>query len=120
MESDPVSPCSARRTFLGPHHPLHVRTFCPATEPATEIPLLTMLLLCRPETWHGPTPHALACETSGRRFVVYRFNPFRAVGLLKHINILLIVRASGWDDLVRTGEADDEHLGRALTRPSFS
>ncbi|KAL7415549.1 major facilitator superfamily domain-containing protein [Mrakia frigida] len=43
-----------------------------------------------PETWHGPTPHDLAKQATGKRFVIYWFHPFRAVALLKMPNILLI------------------------------
>ena len=72
----------------------------------------------RPETWHGPTPHALACEATGRRFVLFCFNPFRAVALLKHINILLIVSSSGWCASRRTSLTLVSR--RASTRPSSS
>lgn len=50
-----------------------------------------------PETWHGPTPHDLAKQATGKRFVIYWFHPFRAVALLKMPNILLIVSAFSYD-----------------------
>ncbi len=51
--------------------------------------LLTLFLL--PETYHGKTPHQIACEERGVRFVPYWFNPFRSVLLLRWPNICMIV-----------------------------
>ncbi|CDZ98104.1 Synaptic vesicle transporter SVOP and related transporters (major facilitator superfamily) [Phaffia rhodozyma] len=51
---------------------------------------LVLIFFFLPETWHGPTPHMLAKQRTGKKFVMYWFNPVRSVGLLRFTNILFI------------------------------
>ncbi|MDN8699339.1 hypothetical protein Q0L83_14275, partial [Staphylococcus aureus] len=52
---------------------------------------LALLTIFFPETSHPPLPHETAKQATGKKFVVYWFNPARSLLLLRYPNISMIV-----------------------------
>ncbi|TXT11164.1 hypothetical protein VHUM_01915 [Vanrija humicola] len=55
---------------------------------------LILLTVFFPETSHPPLPHDTAKKATGKKFVVYWFNPARSLLLLRYPNITMITIAS--------------------------
>lgn len=50
-----------------------------------------LLFMFLPETSHPVIPHDKAKEETGKRFVVYKFNPLRSLGLMRYPNVVMTV-----------------------------